>query len=189
MSRSGTALALVAALLWTGNVEHGAAATSWRDLHRPLHLPQLDAGEPCPISPVDPRVDWERTGIFGGSGIGRGPAYPGLGGGDGYFYANEPVDGWYGGKVFWYVKPTYLGRVLVRGRRLDAPGALRFSERRTHRRELRIGPRDSVSWSGRPPDSRGVPSGLWIRAAGCYAVQIDGSRFSRTVVMGGSISE
>ena len=187
MKRSS--IALLVCLVWVGGATNAVAATSWRDLHRPVDLPELDAGEACPISPVDDRVDWEPINIFGASGIGPGPAYPGLGGGDGYFYANEPEDGWYGGKVFWYVKPSYPGRVLVRGRRLDAPGALRFSEGRPVRDELRIDRDDGVSWSGRPPGSRGLPSGLWIRNAGCYGVQIDGTRFSRTIVMGGYVED
>ena len=43
---------------------------------------------------------------------------------------------WLRSKVFWYVKPSYRGRVLIRGRRLDAPGTLRFGEQRLSR-ELR----------------------------------------------------
>jgi hypothetical protein len=160
---------------------------SWQDLRRPLHLPEIPPGEPCPVSPVDEQVDWDSTGIFGGSGTGRGPAYPGLGGGDGRVYANEPRDGWYGGKVFWYVKPGYRGKVLIRGRRLDGPGMLRFSESSPRRApELRIGPRDTVQWGG-PQGSRGVPSGTHFKAPGCYGYQVDGRRFSRVVVFRGVI--
>jgi hypothetical protein len=159
---------------------------TWRQLRRPLHLPEIPPGEPCPVSPVDERVDWGSTGMFGGSGIGRGPAYPGLGGGGGRVYANEPRDGWYGGKVFWYVKPEYRGKVLVRGGRVDAPGALRFSESSPRRApELRIGPRDDVGV--RPEGARGVPSGTLFKTEGCYGYQVDGRGFSRVVVFRGVI--
>ena len=46
---------------------------------------------------------------------------------------------WLRSKLFWYVKPSYRGRVLIRGRRLDAPGSLRFGEQRLSR-QLRIRP-------------------------------------------------
>jgi len=40
----------------------------------------------------------------------------------------------------------------------------------------------TVSWEGQPPGSRGIPSGLRVRAPGCYGVQIDGTNFSRVIV-------
>ena len=69
-------------LLVLALAQPAGAAVSWGELRRPLHLPRVGPGEPCPVSAIDQRVDWEATGIFGGSGIGRGPVYPGLGGSD-----------------------------------------------------------------------------------------------------------
>ena len=161
------------------------ASGPWARLHRPLHLPRLDPGAACPVSRVDRRVDWRRINIFGGSGIGRGPVYPGLGGSGGLLNATPeyPYGGpWFGGKVFWYVKPSYRGRVLIRGHRLDGPQSLGFNGRRLPARELRIGLFETVAWSGQPRGSRGVPSSVRIRASGCYGVQIDGTTFSRVVV-------
>jgi hypothetical protein len=89
---------------------------------------------------------------------------------------------WAGGKVFWYVRPSYQGRILIRGRRLDGPEWLRFNGRRLPPRELRIEVHETVVWQGQPPGSRGVPSSLRVPAPGCYAVQIDGTTFSRVVV-------
>jgi len=161
-----------------------AANPSWGKLHRSLHLPQLTAGEACPVSPVDRRVDWP-----GGlsPGVGPGPVYPIGIGGDGDLGTRGPSsDGWFGTKVLWYVKPSYPRRVLIRGHRLDGPGTLRFHQGgRSHGRHLhalRIGRNTTASWQGQPRGSRGVPSGVLIRASGCYGVQIDGTRFSRTVV-------
>ena len=162
------------------------AANRWRELHRPLDLPRIAAGEPCPVSPVDERLDWEALNIFGGSGIGPGPVYPGLGGDGGDLATRGPnADGWFDNKVFWYVKPGYRRRAVVRGRRLDGPGRVRFEGGSVLRpRELRIKRKGEVrSWSGHRPDgSRGVPSGVSVRTAGCYGVQIDGTRFSRVAV-------
>jgi hypothetical protein len=160
------------------------AATSWRDLHRPLDLPAVAPGTACPTSSVDERVDWEAANIFGGSGIGPGPAYPGLGSPPVGELRVEPDrrSAWYGSKVFWYVKPSYRDRVLIRGARLDGAGEMRFSEVGQRRsRELRIGVRDTVQWDGQPRHSRGVPSDVFASGAGCYGVQIDGANFSRTV--------
>jgi hypothetical protein len=89
---------------------------------------------------------------------------------------------WADGKVFWYVRPSYQGPILIRGRRLDGPQWLRFNGRRLPPGELLIKPRETVAWEGQPPGSRGVPSSLRVRAPGCYGVQIDGARFSRVVV-------
>jgi hypothetical protein len=57
-------------------VSAGAAADPpWSKLRRPLHLPRLAPGRVCPVSRIDRRVDWERSNIFGGSGIGRGTSF------------------------------------------------------------------------------------------------------------------
>ncbi|MGI8729029.1 MAG: hypothetical protein ACR2LK_03410 [Solirubrobacteraceae bacterium] len=164
-------------------VKAGGRTDPWRKLHRPLGLPQLAAGDACPVSSIDRRVDWKSVNIFGGSGIGRGPVYPGLGSSGGHLATmRRASDGpWFGGKLFWYVKPGYRGRVLIRGHRLDGPGWLRFNGGRRSR-ELRIGRDQTVSWAGQPPGSRGVPSIVRIRASGCYGVQVDGASLSRTVV-------
>ena len=89
---------------------------------------------------------------------------------------------WAGGKVFWYVRPGYQGRVLIRGRRLNGPQRIGFNGQRLPERELRIERGMTVTWQGQPPGSRGVPSAVRVRSAGCYGVQIDGTGFSRTVV-------
>jgi hypothetical protein len=163
----------------------GASSPPWANLRRPLHLPQLAASGRCPVSRVDRRVDWEAINIFGTSGTGRGPAYPGLGGTGGRLTTTPDTQhggSWAGGKVFWYVKPSYRGRVLVRGRRLDNRERLGFNGRALPNPELRIEPGRTVSWQGQPPGSRGVPSAVRVRSPGCYGVQIDGTTFSRVVV-------
>jgi hypothetical protein len=138
------------------------------------------------VSPIDRRVAWRRTNIFGRSGIGRGPVYPGLGGSAGVLSATPDTQyggPWAGGKVFWYVKRSYRGRVLIRGRRLDGPQSLGFNgDKLPAAGELRIESWDTVSWKGQIPGSRGIASTVRVRTPGCYGVQIDGTTFSRVVV-------
>ena len=157
----------------------------WSALRRPLHLPVVAPGSSCPVSKVDGRVPWQRIRIFGGSGIGPGPVYPGLGSTSGLLNAVKDTQyggPWQGEKVFWYVAPSYRGRVLIRGRRLDGPGWLGFNGTRVPKDELRIEPYTTVSWSGQPAHSRGIPTGVRAMSSGCYGAQIDGTTFSRIVV-------
>jgi hypothetical protein len=182
VARRAIAFAVLAGLAL---IQPVGASDPWTKLHRPLHLPRLAPGASCPVSTVDHRVAWKRVNIFGGSGIGRGPVYPGLGYTRGRLetQADEQYGGpWASGKLFWYVRRNYRGPVLIRGRRLDGPQLLGFNGARLPARKLRIRPLETVSWEGQPVGSRGVPSSARVRSAGCYGVQIDGTSFSRTVV-------
>jgi hypothetical protein len=177
----------VLAALLAGTLAAAASAdpVRWTTLRRPLHLPQLAPGAACPISAVDKRVAWSRVHIFGGSGIGPGPVYPGLGASSGLLNIVKDTQyggPWQGEKVFWYVAPSYRGRVLIRGRRIDGPGWLGFNGTRVPKDELRIEPYYTVSWSGQPRYSRGIPTGVRALTSGCYAAQMDGTTFSRVVV-------
>jgi len=157
----------------------------WAALRRPLHLPIVNPGARCPVSKVDRSVPWGRIRIFGASGIGPGPVYPGLGDASGLLNVAKDTQygsAWQGQKVFWYIAPSYLGRVLIRGRRLDGRGRLGFDGTRVPKNELRIEPYDTVSWSGQPRYSRGIPSAVRALTSGCYGAQIDGTTFSRVVV-------
>ena len=176
------AVVLVTAL---GLLQAATAATnSWRRLHRPLHLAKLAPGAACPVSTVDPRIDWPALDIFGGSGIGRGPVYPATGASSELTVTPDTQYGgpWLGTKLFWYVRPSYRGPVLIRGRQLDGTHLLRFNGGTLPHREMRIHRFDTVGWSGQPSGSRGVPSGIRALVPGCYGVQIDGTRFSRVVI-------
>jgi hypothetical protein len=187
MDRRLVALVVVGVLGATASVATAASSDQvrWSVLRRPLHLPVVAAGSRCPVSRVDDRVPWQRIRIFGGSGIGPGPVYPGLGATSGLLNAVKDTQyggPWQGQKVFWYVAPSYRGRVLIRGRRLDGPGWLGFNGTRVPKDELRIESYDTVSWSGQPSHSRGIPSGVRALSSGCYGAQIDGKTFSTVVV-------
>ena len=165
-------------------LQAAAASGGWRKLHRPLHLPLVAPGAACPVSSVDPRVDWASINIFGGSGIGRGPVYPGTGPTAEVAMQPDTQHGgpWLTTKIFWYVRPSYRGPVLIRGRQLDGNARLGFNGGTLPRWELRIHRGDTVSWAGQPTGSRGVPSSIRALVPGCYGVQIDGTRFSRVVI-------
>ena len=167
----------------SSSVLHGD--DDWAALKRPFHLPKLAAGAVCPVSRVDRHIDWNRAHIFGRSGIGPGPVYAGLGFQSGRLQATSDVEysgRWYGQKVFWYVLPRYRGPILIRGRRLDGPQQLGFNGSKTPQSELQIQPQETASWQGQQRGSRGIPSQVRVRAAGCYGVQIDGTKFSRTII-------
>jgi hypothetical protein len=81
-------------------------------------------------------------------------------------------------KVVWLIAPEHPGPVLVRGRQLDGPHEVRFSER--FAAELRIGANDGLrdgagGW-------RDWPNYTIVPAPGCYAYQIDGPGFSTHIV-------
>lgn len=156
----------------------------WAALRRPLVLPVLGPGAPCPVSTIDTIIDWRAANIFGGSGIGPGPVYPGLGSDSSLAVRPDTQFGgpWLGQKLFWYVVPEYKGPVMIRGRRLDGPEWMRFGGGRTPAAELHIWDDETVYWEGRPPGSRGWPSAVRVRGPGCYGVQVDGTSFTRVVV-------
>jgi hypothetical protein len=179
-------LALVAAL--AAVVAAGASAAkprqpTWRSLHRPLHVPRIGPGAPCPTSKPDPRGDLTRFRGVTGPAWGRGPAYPGLPDIGGkpvleFQYPPNPRSEfvgskWSGQKVMWVSNPSYHGRILIRGRQLDGPNRLRFDNGLVPRREKRVVSGGlTVGWA----------SFTRLREPGCYGYQIDGKRFSRVIV-------
>ena len=129
-------------------------------LRRPLHLPHLRPHQRCPTSPSRsaPR-SWSSQTLYG-----RGPVY--LVGVLGVRGKTIQVDfstsdrlGWSGEKTPWAVSRSYDGPFLVRGARMSDYGS--------------------------PPDPnfRFLASTTLFRAPGCYAYQIDGTSFSKIVVV------
>jgi hypothetical protein len=174
--------ALVASVLAVGTAS--AAPTRyhdvWQRLHRPLRIPRLAAGAPCPTTAprTAPRP-------FVGITFGPGPAFPGgiHENGRAVLRYQDPIpvgstwhgSGWFGNKTLWYA-PRYRQAVLIRGRQLDGQNALRFSfgfETGTPRLELHLRARTPTT---------GLSSSTRVRAPGCYGYQIDGRRFSYVIV-------
>lgn len=150
-----------------------AGARYWGggDLARPLHLPLVKPGAACPVSHADRSVDFASYGVA--AGIGVGPAYPIMRRGVLLIQPAASFDSrvWGGQKILWFVHPRYHGPVLVRGRRIDGSGVVRFNRGDVPAAELRI-----------PAGTSEQPSFTRVRWPGCYAYQVDGSNFSRVVV-------
>lgn len=179
-----------------------ATASSLADLRsRPLKLPTVGNGKPCPttashdLSPV----------VNGGKGKG-----PGFGFGPGPAYLSGIVELYPGGfdNEVWLIEPTYEGPVLIRGQQINGSHIVAFAEPIT----FAVG---GFSSAGSPPPGAAVTSvtiggqavpfyqeldlpamsstdakGFWrmffartnIEAAGCYAFQLDGLDFSLAIV-------
>lgn len=153
------------------------------ELRRPLHVPTVASGR-CP------RTLGGRPAPHVAIALGSGPAYPVPGleaappsrKGVVRLYANERKDGAYWHKILWAVDPRYDGPLLIRGRGLDPPQALRFVRPSAgvggyegQVSELEFGAEESASW-------RYGPSVTILPGPGCYAFQIDGTNFSKVIV-------
>lgn len=157
---------------------------------RPLALTTLAPHAACPASPGHDFA----AGL--GIGLGAGPVYAVAPGSDSGALALLPPhalgargQGWAGQKVVWFVDPTYQGPVLIRGRRLDASGQVRFNGGLDQVAEIANLPAapllaalrlegdssPSAPWPGWPSYTR-------VRASGCYAYQADGTNFSEIIV-------
>ena len=152
-------------------------ADEWSALRqRPLNLPTVTPGSPCPTSggkSVSPDF---------GIALGDGPVYPVAFYPDGtYYYAGALQEGgWYLLKVLWIASPDYPGPVLVRGKQIDGPNELRFGEGANPQGELRLNTANSNNRTG--AGWRDWPGYTRLRAPGCYAYQVDGDTFSRVIV-------
>jgi hypothetical protein len=137
----------------------GLAPRQRKRLERPLRLPRLRNGAPCPTS----RVARAARGV--GATLGRGPAYPVLVG------AHAGAN-----KTLWAVAPRYRGALLIRGRRLDGRGVLRFWPAHRTRMWWR------GLWQEQRPQWRYGASATLVPGPGCYAFQVDGTTFSSRIV-------
>jgi hypothetical protein len=150
-------------------------------LHRRLHLPKLRRGARCPLSTSRPLAQ-------GAHLNGRGPVFlVGVGGADAatinmiFSYPDEL--GWYAQKTPWWISREYDGPLLVRGARIDRRGPVRFAYGYgEHLREL-YWPAGADQSLPQNPDYRFLASATLVRARGCYAFQVDGTSFSRVIVM------
>jgi len=170
------------AIAISGAVAAGASGTSgfdWQRLHRPLRFPSVAAGVQCPTKGA-------AQAAFGQALNGRSPAYLMSVGGTGagvieVNYQYVDAKGWVGQKTPWLIDRRYTGPLLVRGQRLDEPGPVRFAKGYgQHLAELRFVRGEKNSLDKR---FRGLASSSLFRSPGCYGFQIDGTSFSRAIVM------
>ena len=154
----------------------------WRPLYRPLRIPAIAPGTPCPAAPARGRLAGSGMGF---SAFGPGPAYPTLANRAGraaiglVWPPDDPArPGWAGTKVLWWV-PRYDGAVLIRGRQLDGPNRVGFDLgprwTRTVLPELRlVGPT-----SARPRRSSKRPGATPTRSTRCAPAIASCSRRTR----------
>lgn len=159
----------------------------WETLERPLRIPTIKRGIPCPVTAQDPKGDLSRIGGPNTPAWGTGPAYPtthdtGPTGGPvlrfppgrsriSVFYGSR----WSGQKVVWYVdRDAYQGPLLIRGRQVDGMDTLRFDSELVPPREIRVLPESRVRG--------GATRVRKARSRGCYAYQVDGTSFSSLLV-------
>lgn len=163
--------------------------------NRPLHFPQVLSR--CPASPVRSfNVTWGPNGGIGGSVAGSLPVVGLLAeesrplarvtiGGRVFLHravvrlGMSSVPGWGALKTTWISTPAYKGPYIVRGRRLNGPGEVRFGdEPRDRYLAFRLGP-DANAGGG----YRAGIGYVWTREPGCYGFQIDGTSFSHVIVV------
>jgi hypothetical protein len=163
------------------NGEFGPYGPFPPDFGRPLKLPTVDPGRPCPVS------DGTRIGTvgFGGFALGTGLSRPvvtlPLSGdpANGIPLSAQARDGWYGFKTLWFTDPSYQGPVLIRGARIDAAGSIAFGEA-PDVAELIIPPGPTLNEAS--DGYRTAPGGTYVKTPGCYAWQVDGVGFSTVLV-------
>ena len=163
----------------TGNCPAGGVPAS---LRRPLHPPRVRSGS-CPVTQPIRQVSADF-----GAAQGSGPIYPVGVDAHGVLPAVGPSvpgsvypPGWGGAKVLWVGAPTYTGPVLIRGIQLDgnSPVAFQAGGANPALPELQLPPGSPVNVSA--AGWRNWPSATLLKAAGCYAWQIDGTNFSIVV--------
>jgi hypothetical protein len=95
--------------------------------------------------------------------------------------------GWRRAKLLWLIRSDQARPVIVRGTRIDRPGAVLFFDRFDPTLELlrRLSPRArGLLGDPTPPGEwREIPSAVFVSNAGCYALQVDGPDFQSTLIL------
>lgn len=141
---------------------------------RPLSLPLLRPGDPCPVTPLTQVI----PGFFPLPG--DGPLYPVQSEIVTYRHADDESREWGGQKIAWVSSPEYKGPALIRGHQLDGPSELRFGHGVDPPAELEFS--DAYLANSVAPGWRTRPALTRVRAPGCYAYQVDGLGFSQVIV-------
>lgn len=149
-------------------------ATWARLAAHPLQLASLAPAARCPTTetaPVSP---------YTGPLAGPGPVYSA---GNTLFYTRA-ADGTLNAKVAWISRPEYTGPALIRGKRIDSTGDVRFAPSGAAlATDLRFEYDTRVRAGGSEEGWRFLPSTVSFGAPGCYAFQIDGLDWTVTIVM------
>lgn len=150
-------------------------------LRRPLRLPVLQRGQPCPTSPAR---NVATTAPFGGEALGSGPVRPVVLG-HGPVELEPPADaaGFSSTSFFlWFSEPAYQGPWILRGAQLDGTSPVTFGDPSDPSQltiSLVVPPMVMIN---SVDGYRFWPGSTNVRAPGCYAVQADGLTFSYDIV-------
>ena len=148
--------------------------STWDELAaRPLRLNSVVTAETCPITPTSELSS--ATGALAGSG----PVYAV---GNVIAYGPRTSDGLLPAKVLWVAAPDYPGAALIRGFRLDRPGAVYFSNSRGVT-SLRFEFDTRIRAAGSDQGWRYLPSTVDVDEPGCYGFQLDGPGWTSVIVM------
>jgi hypothetical protein len=147
---------------------------------RPLRLPTLAPGAACPTGSPRAVASWV------GPAIGPGPVYS-IGYGPGpeailRIGGSAESGGWYLEKILWLAAPGASGPILVRGRQLDGPNLVRFGDGATPASDLLLSDVSQVGVSSGGFGWRNFVAYTRVRAAGCYAYQVDTAAGSEVIV-------
>jgi hypothetical protein len=144
-------------------------------LERPIELPS-DVRSECPITEAGREVP------FTGRLLGRGPIYVAASGKTAIGTSRESGGFWLL-RTLWVADATEPGPVLVRGRRLDAHGEVRFGGGPTPSSELRFAIRSYIHTPGQPLGWRIFLDYLRVSEPGCYGLQFDTLGGSSSIVV------
>ena len=175
-------LAPVLLAVFTAAPPVAGADAEW--LRRPLHLPRMAAGGRCPVGAGRLAASLAR-GLPHVPAAGVGPAYLLSVGGERAGVVSiagsvRDAQGWRGQKAPWWADRRFGGPILIRGVRIDGHGPVAFA-RQTGQHLSALYERRGM---GRQPNGwRAWPSALLVRTPGCFALQVDGTTFSETIVI------
>jgi hypothetical protein len=162
----------------TGSPTSTGSNVSVAALHRPLQLPTVRPGQPCPVTlsrhQPDPDLGVvQGTGPAGPIGLSAAGVMKYLGPAE----SNAITDkSWGAYKVLWAVDSAVNGPVLVRGRQLDGPHGLRFNDPAVAEMLL-AGTKNAL-----PGGWRDYPGYTRLQAPGCYAYQVDAPSSSTVII-------
>jgi hypothetical protein len=147
---------------------------------RPLHFPRV-AGARCPAS----QGRYVATPTVSGIALGSGPVRVFINNAGDLRHgmahlASTGVPRWLALKTHFFSVPAYQGPFLVRAKRLDHSGPITLGARPTQTAPLLVpsGPAANglAGW-------REFPYSTFVKAPGCYAWQVDGLTFSKTIIV------
>jgi hypothetical protein len=148
---------------------------------RPLRLPSVHAGQPCPTTP------WQSIGPNLPPALGDGPIYA-----VGFTFDQDGLlhlrpaqlsNGLYYEKVLWVSSAEYEGPALVRGGQIDGANELQFVQYDDPLRpDAWLDSRNSAGSPTGQPGWRSWPSYTVLAGAGCYAYQVDALPFTKLLV-------